>query len=103
MIVRCFKAFLSLSREQVRSLYSIAMLAGIVALCAIGSVVMFFAYDAATENPAWFGLAVEVVRYVFALIAMFALIVALTVFGADYFKAKWGDNEFAAGKGSPQK
>ncbi len=93
-----FRACLGLSRQQVRSLYSVAMLCGIVALSAQGAVLIWVAEDAALANPPWFKLLVEVVRYVFALIAMFALIVALTVFGADYFRAKWGDKEFEAGE-----
>ena len=91
------KAIMSLTRLQVRSLYSVSLLLGIVALCGAGALLLYFAYDAALTNPLWFGLAVEVIRYIFALIALFALIVALTVFGADYFKAKWGDKEFEAG------
>lgn len=92
-----FRACLTLTRQQVRSLYSVAMLAGIIALSAQGALLLYFAQDAALHNVLWFKLAVEVTRYIFALIALFALIVALTVFGADYFKAKWGDKEFEAG------
>lgn len=91
------RACINLTRPQVRSLYSVAMLCGIIALSAQGGVLIWLAEEAALANPPWFKLLVEVVRYVFALIAMFALIVALTVFGADYFKAKWGDTEFEAG------
>lgn len=94
-----FRAAVSLSREQVRSLYSVALLAGIVALSACGAATVWLAEDAALANPPWFKLLVEVTRYIFALIGLFALIVALTVFGADYFRAKWGDKEFEAGNG----
>ncbi|WPZ05473.1 hypothetical protein [Pelagerythrobacter marinus] len=95
--MKLWLACLSLTRAQVRSLYSIAMLAGIIAFCGAGAVLLWFAYDAALFNPQWFRLATEAIRYIFALIAMFAAIVALTVFGADYFKAKYGDAEIEAG------
>lgn len=94
---RIWHAILSLTRQQVRSIYAIAMLAGIVAYCAMGALVLFFAYDAALENRDWFRMAWEVLRYIFFLIAMNAAIVALTVFGADYFKAKYGDKEVEFG------
>jgi uncharacterized protein YqgC (DUF456 family) len=38
-------------------------------------------------------------RYDAILVGLFALIVALTVFGADYMRAKWGDREVGFGKG----
>ncbi len=101
MIIRCIKAILALTREQVRALYSIAMLFGIVALSVESWVLLGIAYNAAQEGEAsaFFGLLVTRLRYVSVLTGMFALIVALVVFGADYFRAKWGDNELSAGKG----
>lgn len=97
MISRIWRAALSMTRTQIRSLYALAMLGGIVAFCGAGAAIMWFAYDAALANPSWFKLAVEVIRYLFALIAMFALIVAMTVFGAEFFKAKYGGNEIEFG------
>lgn len=92
-----FRAACGLTRAQVRSLYSIAMLAGIVALSAESWVLLGMAKGAASGDPRWFNLLVERLRYDALLVALFALIVALTVFGADYFKARWGDKEFEAG------
>lgn len=92
-----FRATVSLTRAQVRSLYSVAMLAGIVALSAEGAILIGLAEDAALHNLLWFKLLVEVIRYLFGLIALFAMFIGLIVFGADYFRAKWGDKEFEAG------
>ena len=94
MIIRCWKALLSLTRQQVRSLYAIAMLGGIVALSAESWLLIGLAHGAEGE---WFSLLLERLRIVSALTGMFALIIALTVFGADYFKAKYGGAEFEAG------
>lgn len=95
-MTRLFRALIGLSREQVRSLYSVAMLAGIVALCGAGALLIWQAESAALVNVLWFKLLAEVIRYVFALIALFALIVGMTVFGAERFKIKMGDKEFSA-------
>lgn len=97
MIARFLKAITSLDRAQVRSLYSVAMLAGIMALSVESWVLLGMAKGAASGDPRWFNLLVERLRYDAMLVGLFALIVALTVFGADYFKAKWGDREFEAG------
>lgn len=92
-----FRGIIGLTRAQVRSLYSVAMLAGIVALSIESWVLLGMAKGAASGDPRWFNLLVERLRYDAMLVGLFALIVALTVFGADYFKAKWGDREFEAG------
>ncbi len=93
------RASLGLSPAQVRSLYSVAMLAGIVALSGFGVLTVWKAEDAALHNHEWFRLLVEVTRYIFLLIGGFALGVLLIVFGADWFKAKYGDKEIGFGKG----
>lgn len=93
-MTRLWKALLSLTRQQVRSLYAIAMLAGIVALSAESWVLLGLASGAEGQ---WFQLLLERLRIVSGLTGLFALIVALTVFGADYFKAKFRDVEFESG------
>lgn len=94
--MKLFRALIGLSREQVRSLYSVAMLGGIVALCCLGFTFIWWGEDAALVNVLWFKMLAEVIRYVFALIALFALIVGMTVFGAEHFSLKWADKEFSA-------
>lgn len=98
-MTRLFRALIGLSREQVRSLYSVAMLGGIVALSAESWILLGMAKGAASGDPRWFALLVERLRFDAILVGLFALIVALTVFGADYFKAKYGDKEVGFGSG----
>lgn len=88
---------LSLTRQQIRSLYALAMLGGIVALSAEAWLLIGFASDA---EGAWFALLLERLRIISGLTGLFALIVALTVFGADYFKARYGDKEIGFGSDS---
>jgi len=87
---------LSMTRTQVRSLYALAMLGGIVALSVEAWFLIGFARDA--TGP-WFLMLLERLRYVSGLTALFALIIALTVFGADYFRAKYGEHEVGFGRG----
>ena len=99
-MIRCWKALISLTREQVRSLYAIAMLLGIVALSVESWILLGFAHHAAKEDGPMFGLIVRQLEFIAILTGIFALIVALVVFGADYLKAKYKDVELSAGKGS---
>jgi len=97
-----FRAIVSLRFEQVRSLFAIAMLAGIVALSVENWVLMGLAHhsiEAGETMGAWLGLIVERTRYNSGLQAWFSIILGLVVFGAEYLRAKWGDKEFGAGKG----
>ena len=94
MMSKIWAAMLSLTRTQIRSLYALAMLGGIVALSVEAWFLVAFASDA---QGAWFGLILERLRIVSALTGLFALVVALTTFGADYFRAKYGDNEVEFG------
>lgn len=97
-----FRAVVSLTQRQVRSLFAIAMLAGIIALSAENWVIMGLAHHAVVQGDTfriWFDLLLERSRYNSILQGFFALIMGLVVFGADYFRAKWGDNELSAGQG----
>lgn len=97
-----FRAIIALDRLQMRSLFSVAMLAGIIALSAENWVLMGLAHHAVEEGEvlkAWLGLLIERTRYNSALQAWFAFIMGLIVFGADYLRAKWGDKELSAGNG----
>lgn len=95
------KWLLSLTRQNIRSLYAIAMLAGIVALSGEAWTMLYFVHHAVAEGePSVFVEALlERLKYNALLTGLFALIVALTVFGADYLRAKWGDREIGFGKG----
>lgn len=100
-----FRAIVALDLRQVRSLFAIAMLSGIIALSAENWVLMGLAYRAVEKGEVfhiWFDLIVERTRYNSGLQAWFAIIMALIVFGADYFRARYGDKEIGFGRG-PQK
>jgi hypothetical protein len=98
-----FRAIVALTGRQIRSLFSIAMLSGIIALSVENWVMMFLAYDAGRGEVlnGWFKLIIERTRYNSGLQAWFAVILALIVFGADYFRAKLGEKEISFGKGPP--
>lgn len=104
---RSFKALavvlVNLSRQQMRALFSIAMLGGIIALS-------FQNIGLIWEVKALLGQAKETLfgEMVLAqqfwnnvIIMVFCVSLALIVFGADYFRAKYGDAEFSAGRGAP--
>lgn len=91
----------NLDRKQVRSLFAVAMLAGIIALSAENWVLIGAAHHSVSHNEnnlTWFGLLVERTRYNSGLQAWFAIIMGAVVFGADWMKAKFGDKEFGIGK-----
>ena len=97
-----FRAVVSLSQRQVRSLFGIAMLAGIIALSVENWVIIGLAHHAVEGGDmfrVWFDLLLERTRYNSILQGFFAFIMGLIVFGADYFRAKWGDKELSAGNG----
>ncbi len=99
-----FKAVVNLTRQQVRSLFSIAMLSGIIALSVENWTLVSLAHHSIERGESmstWIGLLIERLRYNSGLQAWFAGIMGLVVFGADFFKAKWGDREISAGAGHP--
>lgn len=100
MISRVWKVCIALTRPQIRSLFAVAMLLGIVALSAQGWVyVGLLHHEAHTGTTELFGIVAEALRWTFGLIAVLVVCVALVVFGADYLRFKYGDAEVSAGKG----
>lgn len=98
----CWRAMIALSSEQIRSLFAIAMLLGIVALSAESWALTWLAHHAVEEGSGtgpWFTLILKRLRYVAMLQGFFALILGLVVFGAEYFRLKMGDREIDAGRG----
>lgn len=96
-----FRAIVALNFQQVRSLFSIAMLCGIISLSIENWAYMALAHHAISEGEtlkAWLGMLIERTRYNSALQAWFAFIMGLIVFGAEVFRARWGDKEISAGK-----
>lgn len=97
-----FRAIVALDFRQVRSLFSIAMLCGVVALSAENWTLVALAHhsiETGEDAAMWIGLLLERLRYNSGLQAWFSFILGLVVFGAEYFRAKWGDKEIGAGKG----
>lgn len=100
-----FRAIVALKQAQVKSLFSIAMLVGIIVLSWQNMGLTYVAARAVDKGDTYrgfFALIQEQMRFNSGLIAWFAVILGLIVFGADYFRAKWGDKEFGAGRGSEQ-
>ena len=100
-----FRAIVALSFVQVRSLFSIAMLAGIISLSVENWAYMALAHHAVEEGEvlkAWLGLLVERTRYNSGLQAWFAFIMGLVVFGAELVRVRWGNREFTGGKAGQQ-
>jgi hypothetical protein len=103
---RCFagalRTVVNLSGEQMRALFSVAMMSGIFSLSLQNIWFTFIAKSAVDKGELFrpfFGLIQEQMRFNSALIAWFAVIMGLIVFGADYFRAKLGDKEVGFGRG----
>ena len=92
--------FINLNRTQMRNVFSLFMLAGILALSTTNWVYMGLAKSASQKNDLiWLGVVIEQTRFNSILIGFFAFIVGGIAFGADYLRAKHGDTELALGKG----
>jgi hypothetical protein len=100
-----FRAIVALDFRQVRSLFSIAMLCGVVALSMENWALVALAHHSIESGEVvtvWMGLLLERLRYNSGLQFWFAFILGMVVFGADYFRAKWGEKEIGAGRGPDQ-
>jgi hypothetical protein len=96
-----FRAIVALDFRQVRSLFAIAMLAGIISLSVENWMLVGLAHHSIERGEtvgAWLALLIERTRYNSGLQAWFSIILGLVVFGAEYLRAKWGDSEFDAGR-----
>jgi len=100
-----FRAVIGLTSKQVKSLFSIAMLGGIIVMSWQNIALTFTAARAVEKGDTYrifFDLIQEQMRFNSILIAWFAIIIGLIVFGADYMRAKWGDKEVGFGRGDEQ-
>lgn len=94
------RALVNLTRTQMRAIFSLGMLGGIIALSFQNLTLMFLAEKRQVSVESLFGqMAINQQWWNNAIMAGFAGIVGLVVFGADYLRAKYGGIEFAAGKG----
>lgn len=97
-----FRAIVALTFPQIRSLFAIAMLGGMISMSFQNIGLSFMAARAVEKGDTYrvlFDLIQEQMRFNSGLIAWFAIILALIVFGADYFRLKVGDKEAGFGKG----
>lgn len=101
-VANAFRALVNLTSRQVKALFSLGMLGGMIALSLQNVALTFAAKQAVEEGDTfriYFDLIQEQMRFNSGLIAWFAVIMGLIVFGADYFRAKVGDKEIGFGKG----
>lgn len=92
-----------LTPQQLKSVFSLGMLGGMMALSWHNVWYTYRAEAAVAKGVAYkdfFTLLAEQIRFNSYLLAWFALIMGLVVFGADYIRAKWGDKEATFGRGS---
>lgn len=96
------RVLINLTQTQIRALFSLGMLGGIIALSLqnIGLIVMVRRVLGDASPGSLFGqMALNQQWWNNAIMAGFGLILGLVVFGADWLKARWGDQEIGIGKG----
>lgn len=101
-VANAFSLLVNLTSRQVKALFSLAMLGGMITLSFQNIGLTYVAKDATEKGDVYarfFNLIQEQMRFNSALIAWFAIIMGLIVFGADYFRAKVGDKEVGFGRG----
>lgn len=93
---------INLNQTQIRVVFSLGMLGGIIALSIqnIGLIVMVRSALGQASSGSLFGqMAMEQQWWNNAIMSGFGTILGLVVFGADYFKFKHGKIEGSFGKG----
>lgn len=106
MIATILHTLVNLTARQMRAIFSLAMLGGIVALSGQNAAYTYWAKDAVEQGERllpWFNLLAEQIRFNSWLIAFFSGIMGLVVYGADYLRAKFGQFEASTGKGPADK
>jgi hypothetical protein len=102
VVGRTFTALINLSQTQIRALFSLGMLGGIIALSLqnIGLIVLVRQLLKDAAPGSLFGqMALNQQWWNNAIMAGFGVILGLVVFGADWLKAKRGEWEIGIGKG----
>jgi len=101
-MARGLMVLVNLSGKQMRALFSLAMIGGMIASSFQNVYYLVLAKDAVERGEQYlplFGLIAKQITFNSYLIAWFAGIMGLIVFGADYFRAKHGETEVGFGKG----
>jgi len=98
-----FRTLINLTQTQIRALFSLGMLGGIIALSLqnIGLIVMVRRTLGEASPGSLFGqMAMDQQWWNNAIMAGFGGILVLVVFGADYFRAKVDSKEIEFGSGN---
>lgn len=101
-LANAFRLLVNLTSQQIKALFSLAMLGGMISLSAQNALLTYVAKQAVEQGDtfrSYFDLIQEQMRFNSGLIAWFALIMGLIVFGADFFRARIGDKEVGFGRG----
>ncbi len=105
MLACAMRALINLTHTQIRALFSLGMLGGIISLSLqnIGLIVMVRqTLNDAAPGSLFGAMALNQQWWNNAIMAGFGLILGLVVFGADWLKAKWDDREVDIGKGESE-
>lgn len=97
---RGLMVLINLSREQMRALFSVAMIGGIIALSTQNMVMIIIEWLGVDHTPVGSLLGRMMLNQQWwnnAIMAGFAMILGLVVFGADYFRAKVDQKELEFG------
>lgn len=103
MVVGLLSTLVNLNARQMRAIFSLAMLGGIVALSAQNFFYIAWAKRAielGTAYMPWFNLLADQIRFHSWLIGILSGIVGMVVIGADWLRAKYGQFEVGFGKGA---
>ena len=104
-IVRASLFLVNINQSQIRALFSLGMLGGIIALSVqnIGLIIMVRQVLGQASPGSLFGqMAMDQQWWNNFIMAGFGGILGLVVFGADYFKFKHGKSEGSFGKGNEE-
>jgi len=101
-LANAIRVLVNLTSQQMRALFSLAMIGGMISL-SFQNVAFTYAASRAVERgetfKPLFDLIQEQMRFNSGLIAWFAAIMGLIVFGADHFRAKHANSEVSFGRG----
>lgn len=95
---------INLDGRQMRSIFSLGLLGGIIALSLQNAGLIYLAKRALDDGDTYrplFDMLQGQMQFNSGLIAWFAGIMGLVVWGADYFRAKLGAKSIEMGKGDP--
>lgn len=103
MLVGILTTLVNLNARQMRAIFSLAMLGGIVALSAQNFFYIAWAKKAIELGEAympWFNLLADQIQFHSWLVGVLSGIVGMVVIGADWLRAKYGQFEVGFGKGA---